>query len=394
MHSPVALIPQLAAPYRRRRRQAAAADADARRGAAVRLSRRPPYRPGRLRRVHPHRDAAARRRRRRERAAPRPAPAPTRCSATRRRVLVGDFLFARAFQLMVTDGSLRGARRSCRRPPPRSPRARCCSSSPERPRDHRGAVSRGDPRQDRRAVRGRVPRSAPWSPTGRRRRRQALAEFGDNLGIAFQLVDDALDYAADQASSARPSATISARARSPCRCSRPIDARRRAARASFGVRTIEASSQEPDDLDHALQLIGATGRDPDDAGARRRIRRPRARSALAVFPPTSLLVASLIERLQAGPDGQVLWWALALGACLGGNGTLIGASANVTVTGLAEKDGQRISFTRVHRLRRAGHRHHARDVVDLSRALALRRLGAGEPRRRGGACAAGYPAPS
>ena len=56
------------------------------------------------------------------------------------------------------------------------------------------------------------------------------------------------------------------------------------------------------------------------------------------------LVASLIERLQAGPDGQVLWWALALGACLGGNGTLIGASANVTVTGLAEKDGQRISF--------------------------------------------------
>jgi Na+/H+ antiporter NhaD/arsenite permease-like protein len=56
------------------------------------------------------------------------------------------------------------------------------------------------------------------------------------------------------------------------------------------------------------------------------------------------LVASLIERLNAGPDGQVLWWALALGACLGGNGTLIGASANVTVTGLAEKDGQRISF--------------------------------------------------
>jgi hypothetical protein len=35
---------------------------------------------------------------------------------------------------------------------------------------------------------------------------------------------------------------------------------------------------------------------------------------------------------------------LALGACLGGNGTLIGASANVTVTGLAEKDGKRISF--------------------------------------------------
>jgi len=56
------------------------------------------------------------------------------------------------------------------------------------------------------------------------------------------------------------------------------------------------------------------------------------------------LVASLLGQLQAGPDGQVLWWALSLGACLGGNGTLIGASANVTVTGLAEKDGKRISF--------------------------------------------------
>jgi len=56
------------------------------------------------------------------------------------------------------------------------------------------------------------------------------------------------------------------------------------------------------------------------------------------------LVADLLGKLNAGPDGQVLWWALALGACLGGNGTLIGASANVTVTGLAEKDGKRIPF--------------------------------------------------
>src|SRR5260221_12769847 len=56
------------------------------------------------------------------------------------------------------------------------------------------------------------------------------------------------------------------------------------------------------------------------------------------------LVASLLGQLNAGADGQILWWALALGACLGGTGTLIGASANVTVTGLAEKDGKRIPF--------------------------------------------------
>jgi Na+/H+ antiporter NhaD/arsenite permease-like protein len=41
---------------------------------------------------------------------------------------------------------------------------------------------------------------------------------------------------------------------------------------------------------------------------------------------------------------EPLWWSLALGACLGGNGTLIGASANVIVAGLAAKEGHHISF--------------------------------------------------
>ncbi|MCK5762602.1 MAG: hypothetical protein KAH05_00640 [Clostridiales bacterium] len=39
-----------------------------------------------------------------------------------------------------------------------------------------------------------------------------------------------------------------------------------------------------------------------------------------------------------------LWWALALGACLGENGTLVGASANVMVTGMLEKHGHKLSF--------------------------------------------------
>jgi Na+/H+ antiporter NhaD/arsenite permease-like protein len=43
---------------------------------------------------------------------------------------------------------------------------------------------------------------------------------------------------------------------------------------------------------------------------------------------------------------QPLWWALVLGACLGGNGTLIGASANVVIAGLAKKNGKYISFWR------------------------------------------------
>ena len=44
------------------------------------------------------------------------------------------------------------------------------------------------------------------------------------------------------------------------------------------------------------------------------------------------------------PDLMPIWWSLALGACLGGNGTAIGASANVIIVGMAEKMGRPISF--------------------------------------------------
>jgi len=49
-------------------------------------------------------------------------------------------------------------------------------------------------------------------------------------------------------------------------------------------------------------------------------------------------------QLLQHPDLMPLWWSLALGACLGGNGTAIGASANVIVVGMSEKAGRRISF--------------------------------------------------
>jgi len=44
------------------------------------------------------------------------------------------------------------------------------------------------------------------------------------------------------------------------------------------------------------------------------------------------------------PDLLPVWWSLALGACLGGNGSAIGASANVIVIGISEKAGNKISF--------------------------------------------------
>ncbi len=43
---------------------------------------------------------------------------------------------------------------------------------------------------------------------------------------------------------------------------------------------------------------------------------------------------------------EPLWWSLSLGACLGGNGTLIGASANLVVAGLAGKEGYKITFVK------------------------------------------------
>ncbi len=62
-------------------------------------------------------------------------------------------------------------------------------------------------------------------------------------------------------------------------------------------------------------------------------------------------VATMIPTIKAmAPvfgDGHALdplWWSLALGACLGGNGSLIGASANLVVAGIAEKNGVQIRF--------------------------------------------------
>ena len=48
--------------------------------------------------------------------------------------------------------------------------------------------------------------------------------------------------------------------------------------------------------------------------------------------------------LAAHPDVTPLWWSLALGACLGGNGTLVGASANVVAVGIADRQGDHIGF--------------------------------------------------
>ena len=67
------------------------------------------------------------------------------------------------------------------------------------------------------------------------------------------------------------------------------------------------------------------------------------------------LIIDMAKELWPGETGLALlhhkdllpiWWSLALGACLGGNGTAIGASANVIICGLSEKSGYPITFRR------------------------------------------------
>lgn len=61
------------------------------------------------------------------------------------------------------------------------------------------------------------------------------------------------------------------------------------------------------------------------------------------FVATMIPLIKSIEVMGTMSVGP-LWWALALGACLGGNGTLVGASANVIVSGILEKRGNKLSF--------------------------------------------------
>jgi Na+/H+ antiporter NhaD/arsenite permease-like protein len=55
-------------------------------------------------------------------------------------------------------------------------------------------------------------------------------------------------------------------------------------------------------------------------------------------------ISHLHPELSISTIKYALWWSLALGACLGGNGTLIGASANVVAAGIASKSGKKLSF--------------------------------------------------
>ena len=100
-----------------------------------------------------------------------------------------------------------------------------------------------------------------------------------------------------------------------------------------------------------------------------------ALSAIVDNIPFVATMAPVVDQLVsptgpfAGQNG--LWWALVLGADLGGNATAIGASANVVVTGIAMKSGHPIIVLGVHQVRRRRRRGHPGDRHALPAAALL-----------------------
>ena len=111
-------------------------------------------------------------------------------------VLVGDFLFSRAFQLMVEDGSLKVLDILSRASAVIAEGEVLQLVTSNDIDDHRGGLSARDRRQDGGSSSPRRAASAPCSASAREAEERALEAYGRNLGIAFQLVDDVLDYSA------------------------------------------------------------------------------------------------------------------------------------------------------------------------------------------------------
>ncbi len=205
-------------------------------------------------------------------------------------VLVGDFLFSRAFQLMVEDGDLRVLEILSQ------------ASAVIAEGEVAQLVTANDTGIEEedylRVIRAKT--AALFEAAchigavvaGRsRREEEALARYGLHLGIAFQLVDDALDYAADQA---RLGKTVGDDFRDG-KITLPVllavargDERERA----FWRRTLEEGEQREEDLATALTLL-ERHHAVRDTLARAEAYGAIARDALALFPPSPARAAML-----------------------------------------------------------------------------------------------------
>lgn len=196
-------------------------------------------------------------------------------------VLVGDFLFSRSFQLMTADGSL--------------PVLKILS-------DASAIIAEGevlqlmtaqDPKASEDAymevIRSKTAQLfAAASQIGAvvaerpKAEEHALESYGMNLGIAFQLIDDYLDYSAKQADLGK---TVGDDFRD-CKVTLPIIlawSRGNDEEREFWLRTIERNEQSDDDLDKAMKIM--EGHDTlQDTVERARHYGAKAKDALGIFP--------------------------------------------------------------------------------------------------------------
>ncbi|NVN10294.1 polyprenyl synthetase family protein [Nguyenibacter sp. L1] len=200
-------------------------------------------------------------------------------------VLVGDFLFARAFQLMTDDGSLKVMQIL-------SSASATISEGEVLQMSTQNDLSTSVD-QYLEVIHGKT--AALFAAACRvgavvaarpEAEELALEAYGTNLGMAFQLVDDALDYAADQAVLGK---TVGDDFREG-KITLPVLAAYAAGTEEdrrFWRRVIEDSEQTPEDLDHALDLIART--DAIETTLDRAATYARAaHAALDIFPDSHL----------------------------------------------------------------------------------------------------------
>jgi octaprenyl-diphosphate synthase len=209
-------------------------------------------------------------------------------------VLVGDFLFSRSFELMVEDGSLKVLRIL----------SRASAVIAEGEVDQLTAQRRVETSEDHyldiisaktAALFAAACRIAAVVAERDEAVEEALDAYGRNLGIAFQLIDDAIDYASD-------AATMGKGVGDDFRDGKvtlPVIlaySRGGAEERTFWREAMEGSRASDEDLAHATGLLRASGA-IDDTVARARLYGQRAIDALGPFP-AGRAKAALIEAVE------------------------------------------------------------------------------------------------
>jgi octaprenyl-diphosphate synthase len=205
-------------------------------------------------------------------------------------VLVGDFLFSRAFELMVEDGSLKVLQILSR-----------ASSVIAEGEVHQLLTSNDTETSEAQYLEVIEAKTAELFAAAARIgavvadrpdvEEEALRVYGMNLGIAFQLIDDVLDYSARQAELGK---TVGDDFREGKITLPVILAFRRGdeAERTFWTRTLETLEQTPADLAHAMELM------TDHSSLADTVKRARhygavARDALGIFPESATKAALL-----------------------------------------------------------------------------------------------------